>query len=137
MRVLGPDALLRLVSRVLPPGDEPALYRLDLDHGDWEVATIVPALFSKPKMVVTADLVVEHGEPSVCRWGDGDSRERMDEYRAWPAEYFWALFAAVPEYRDVIRAGRDARYIWFGVEHPPARAKLGAWALSATDVRMG
>ena len=105
------DLLLRLVPRVLPRTrkglDEAMLYRFVLDHGDfgihnmtiakdaqddpyissvydWEAGAIVPALFSEPKMVVTADLVVDDdGEPSVSRWGDGDSMLKMAEYVAW------------------------------------------------------
>jgi hypothetical protein len=110
------DSLLRLVPRVLPRTrkglDEATLYHFVLDHGDfgihnmtiakdaqdnpnissvydWEAGTIVPALFSEPKMVVTADLVVdEDGEPSVSRWGDGDSMQKMAEYVTWSREYY-------------------------------------------------
>ncbi|PNY29795.1 Uncharacterized protein TCAP_00295, partial [Tolypocladium capitatum] len=156
------DSLLRLVPRVLPRMrkglDEATLYHFVLDHGDfgihnmtvakdaqdnpyissvydWEAGAIVPALFSEPKMVVTADLVVdEDGEPSVSRWGDGDGMQKMAEYVAWSREYYKALFAEVPEYRLAIKAGRDARHIWFALrdceneDEAKHLAQLGAWA---------
>lgn len=56
---------------------------------DWEGGSIVPAILSEPKMVVTVDLVIdEKGEPSISRWGDGDTPSKMAEYRAWNAEYY-------------------------------------------------
>lgn len=149
-----------LVPRVLPHAgnglSEAALYRLVLDHGDfgmhnmtiatdkqgwpwitsvydWEGASIVPAVLSEPKMVVTADLVLDdEGEPTVSRWGDGDSLPRMDEYLGWSREYYrvWPvvfflvsllltagqeLFRQSPEYQRVIEASKDARIIWFAM----------------------
>lgn len=170
-----------LVPRVLPHAgnglSETALYRFVLDHGDfgihnmtiatdeqgkpyitsvydWEAATIVPALLSEPKMVVTADLVVnDEGEPSISRWGDGDSMSRMGEYLEWSNEYYqvrasaldWgrrgsntgqALFRQAPEYRGVILASGHARRIWFAmreleVDDPRQRLSwLSGWARS-------
>ncbi|EQK99155.1 3-hydroxybutyryl-CoA dehydratase [Ophiocordyceps sinensis CO18] len=132
-----------LVPRVLPHAgnglSEAALYRLVLDHGDfgmhnmtiatdkrgwpwitsvydWEGASIVPAVLSEPKMVVTADLVLDdEGEPTVSRWGDGDSLPRMDEYLGWSREYYRELFRQSPEYQRVIEASKDARIIWFAM----------------------
>ncbi|KJZ76394.1 hypothetical protein HIM_04123 [Hirsutella minnesotensis 3608] len=139
------DTLKELVPHVLPRPleklDEAALYRFVLDHGDygihnmtvaidgqgcplvtsvydWEAGTIVPVILSEPKMVVTADLTVdEQGEPSISRWGDGDTPSRMSEYAEWSRGYYKELFAHVPEYREAIRAGRHLRHIWFALRN--------------------
>ncbi|PHH89988.1 hypothetical protein CDD83_4787 [Cordyceps sp. RAO-2017] len=167
------DSLMKLIPRVLPPassgGDREAwLYRWVLDHGDfgihnmtvaltgrgwpcitsvfdWEAGSIVPALLSEPKMVVTADLVIgDDGQPTVSRWGDGDDWSHMTEYRAWSHEYYKDLFADAPEYEAAIRAGRDARHIWFALrdmERGDAMAilaQLEVWAeakLAELDAR--
>ena len=109
-------SLLLLVPKILPKStkrlSEAELYRLVLDHGDfgmhnmtiwvdvegqphvtsvydWEGGSIVPAILSEPKMVTTVDLVVdEKGEPSISRWGDGDTPANMAEYRSWTTEYY-------------------------------------------------
>ncbi|KAM4057244.1 3-hydroxybutyryl-CoA dehydratase [Hirsutella rhossiliensis] len=151
-----------LVPRVLPQAgnglSETALYRFVLDHGDfgihnmtiatddhgrpyitsvydWEAASIVPALLSEPKMVVTADLVVnDEGEPAISRWGDGDSISHMGEYLEWSNEYYKELFRQSPEYRGVIMASGDARRIWFAMrefeveDHRQRLVWLSGWA---------
>lgn len=117
------ESLLRLLPRVLPRlrrvADEALLYRFVLDHGDfgmhnmtiardeegdpritsvydWEAGTIVPAILSEPKMVATADLVVDEvGEPSVSRRGDGESLQKMREYAEWSREYYRVRFSSV------------------------------------------
>ena len=109
-------ALLRLVPRVLPKSTwnlgESDLYRFVLDHGDfgmhnmtitkdeqdqpcitsvydWEGGRIVPAILSEAKMVTTVDLIINKaGEPSIKRWGDGDTPDKMAQYRSWTAEYY-------------------------------------------------
>ncbi|OAQ89478.1 hypothetical protein VFPFJ_05889 [Purpureocillium lilacinum] len=54
-----------------------------------EEGAVVPALLSEPKMIVTADLVLnEHLEPSTRRCGDGDTPEKMAEYTSWSREYY-------------------------------------------------
>lgn len=116
LRATTRESLRRLVPRVLPtslnPLVEAALYRFVLDHGDfgmhnmtvavggdgspritsvydWEGGSVVPAILSEPKMVVTVDLVIdEEGEPSISRWGDGDNPEKMTQYCTWAAEYY-------------------------------------------------
>lgn len=108
-------ALLRLVPRVLPKSarglGESDLYRFVLDHGDfgmhnmtidkdeqgqprltsvydWEGGRIVPAILSESKMVTTVDLFINRaGEPSIKRWGDGDTPDKMAQYKNWTAEY--------------------------------------------------
>lgn len=171
-------SLLQLVPLVLPRGTrhlrEDALYRFVLDHGDfgmhnmtvatdgqgqphitsvfdWEGGSIVPAILSEPKMVTTVDLVIDRaGEPSIQRWGDGDTLDKIAQYRGWTAEYYkvsfaagsdrmtthqyQALFSAAPEYKRIIKAGLDARRIWFSLKQYDGRnpdeyfGNLGAWA---------
>jgi hypothetical protein len=110
------QAVLELLPRILPKprkqAAKDALYRFVLDHGDfgmhnmtvamnddnepyitsifdWEGGSVVPALLSEPKMVTTVDLIVdENGAPSISRWGDGDSPEKMTEYRKWTKRYY-------------------------------------------------
>lgn len=88
------------------------LYRFVLDHGDfgmhnmtvalgkdsmpqitsvydWEGGSVVPAILSEPKMVTTVDLVIdEDGDASISRWGDGDTPDKMSQYRTWTDEYY-------------------------------------------------
>ncbi|KAG9257194.1 uncharacterized protein F5Z01DRAFT_696657 [Emericellopsis atlantica] len=173
------EALLRLVPRVLPRSttrlSEEKLYRFVLDHGDfgvhnmtidkddtgqpyvtsvydWEGGSVVPAILSEPKMVTTVDLVIDgRGKPSISRWGDGDTPDKMAQYRRWTKHYYKVctvleslfkanfllkvLFAEAPDYKRIIHAGLDARRIWFGLRddqaasHPDAHfAQLGDWA---------
>ncbi|PWI68147.1 hypothetical protein PCL_02548 [Purpureocillium lilacinum] len=83
-----------------------------------EEGAVVPALLSEPKMIVTADLVLnEHLEPSARRCGDGDTPEKMAEYTSWSREYYEALFARAPAYKRVLEAGRDARFLWTLLHH--------------------
>lgn len=110
------ESLLRLLPLCVPrPANglgEHDLYRFVLNHGDfgmhnmtiakddaeepfitavfdWEGASIVPAMLAEPKMVITADLVIDNeGHPSIGRWGDGDSPDKMAEYRAWSLEFY-------------------------------------------------
>lgn len=109
-------ALLRLVPLVLPKSTfwlkESTMYRFVLDHGDfgvhnmtvamdtqgqprvtsvydWEGGSIVPAILCEPKMVTTVDLVIdEKGKPNISRWGDGDTPDKMAQYRKWTEEYY-------------------------------------------------
>lgn len=56
---------------------------------DWEGGNIVPAILSEPKMVTTVDLVInDKGEPAISRWGDGDTPDKMTQYRKWTKEYY-------------------------------------------------
>lgn len=56
---------------------------------DWEGGSVVPAILSEPKMVTTVDLVINRaGEPSIKRWGDGDTPDKMTQYKSWTAEYY-------------------------------------------------
>ena len=55
---------------------------------DWEGGRIVPAILSESKMVTTVDLFINRaGEPSIKRWGDGDTPDKMAQYKNWTAEY--------------------------------------------------
>lgn len=138
------DLILEAIPCVMPRAidtlSEVSLYRFVLEHGDfgihnmtvrqadpgvpeitsvydWEAGRIVPAVLSEPKMVVTADLVLdEEARPAIRRWGDGDSPEKLQAYQRWSMEYFEALFEEVPECEAVARAGRDARYLWRGLD---------------------
>lgn len=135
------DALIKLIPSVVPqPKDaeeNDVLYRFVLDHGDfgvhnmtvtadpaclprvtsvfdWEGGSIVPAILTEPKMFVTVDLTIGRcGRPSIGRWGDGDTPDKMDEYEHWSEVYYSALFQQAPELRVVIARGLYARYMWF------------------------
>ncbi|KAI6783965.1 uncharacterized protein J7T54_001841 [Emericellopsis cladophorae] len=157
------EALLRLVPRVLPRSttrlSEEKMYRFVLDHGDfgvhnmtidkdetrqpyvtsvydWEGGSVVPAILSEPKMVTTVDLVIDgRGKPSISRWGDGDTPNKMAQYRRWTKHYYKVLFAEAPDYKRIIHAGLDARRIWFGLRDGRAASnpdayfeQLGGWA---------
>ncbi|KYK56479.1 hypothetical protein DCS_03479 [Drechmeria coniospora] len=158
------NCLLQLLPIFMPKvgseEDERKLYRLVLDHGDfgmhnmtivrdhqlcrteitsvydWEAATIVPAVLSEPRMVVTVDLVLDaDGNPSISRWGDGDRPGRLKEYKIWTKYYFQKLFSAAPEYESVIKSALEIRRIWFALrdcrEGDAVRQfnRLGTWAI--------
>lgn len=161
--VVGPIAtaakqsLLRLVPHIMPQEitDEPTLYRLVLDHGDfgihnmsittdkytvtsvfdWETGCIVPAILSDPLMAVEVDLVTDmDAAPSITRVSpDATSDDRAD-YMEWATQYISILYEKAPDYKTVIQAGRDARYLWFALrdwrgDDPEGYfGNLGAWA---------
>ncbi|KAG6830078.1 hypothetical protein H0H93_014141 [Arthromyces matolae] len=152
--------LLRLIPHILPPDNEDgSLYRLVLDHGDfgihnmsitldtpdgnpfvtsvydWETGSIVPAILSDPSMIVTVDLSLDDdANPVVSRVDDDDTPEDLDLYLSWAKHYYKVLFDVSPGYEDVIRAGKDARHLWFALqawrgEDPEGYfGKLGTWA---------
>lgn len=115
------QSLLRLIPHIMPPDDdesanEPSLYRLVLEHGDfgihnmsiavevngrrlvtslydWETGCIVPAILSDPSMAVSpVDLVIdENAAPSFDDEPDNITVEEGERYIAWSAEYFKVL----------------------------------------------
>ncbi|KAG6810771.1 hypothetical protein H0H92_010399 [Tricholoma furcatifolium] len=144
--VAAKQTLLRLVPHILPCGDdEDSLYRFVLDHGDfgdhnmfttedengqpiveslfdWELGYITPAILSDPQMSVGVWLVVdENAKPSI---------------RHVEASSAIVLFAEAPEYKRAIRAGKDARFLWYALRDWNAQkddpeiyfGDLGAWA---------
>jgi len=139
-------------------GDQTSLYRLVLDHGDfgihnmsitidangqplvtslydWETGCIVPAILSDPLMAVTVDLVTdENAAPSITRVSDGTTTDGRAQYMTWARQYFKVLFNLAPNYKHAIRAGKDARHLWFvlrewrGNDPEGYFGDLGAWA---------
>lgn len=67
---------------------------------DWEGGSVVPAILSEPKMVTTVDLIIDDdGNPSIGRWGDGDTPDKMSQYWAWTDEYYkvsWCVSSRHP-----------------------------------------
>ncbi|KAJ7730909.1 hypothetical protein DFH07DRAFT_160412 [Mycena maculata] len=148
-------SLLRLVPLIMPPeGDHP--YRLVLEHGDfgmhnmvitdppaprvtslydWETAHIVPALLSDPQMATYVDLGLDgEGVPRISRTWEGMTDEECDEYASYAAQYYRILGEHAPEYVQAIKAGKDARRIWFalkawrGDDPEEYFGELGEWA---------
>lgn len=153
-------SLLRFIPHMLP-ADEPQLYRLVLDHGDfgihnmtidlvndhphitslfdWERGCIVPAILSDPELAVIVDLVTdEKANPSVTRVPKDATSEDHELHKTWTQTYFESLFASAPSYKNAIRAGKDARHLWFalkawrGDDPEDYFGALGHWA----EVRM-
>ena len=151
------QSLLRLIPYILPEekADKPVLYRLVLDHGDfgihnmsitkdeskvtslfdWETGCIVPAILSDPEMAVTVDLVAdENASPSICRLPKDVTSDDRSEFMDWAAQYFDSLYDKAPEYRLVIKEGKDARHLWYalrawrGVDPEGYFGDLGNWA---------
>ncbi|KAM3463499.1 hypothetical protein MY5147_009653 [Beauveria neobassiana] len=151
------QSLLRLIPHMMP-ADSASLYRLVLDHGDfgihnmsitidaggkplvtslydWETGCIMPAILSDPLMAVSVDLVADkNGRPSITRVpSDGNAGERV-EYMECATHYFEVLFKQAPDYKSAIRAGKDARHLWFalrdwrGADPESYFGKLGSWA---------
>jgi len=107
------QSLLRLIPHIMPAdNDQPYLYRLVLDHGDfgihnmsitvdangqplvtslydWETGCIVPAILSDPFIAVTVDLVTdENAAPSFIRVPHDATLDDRAEYMAWARQYF-------------------------------------------------
>jgi len=107
------QSLLRLIPHITPAdNDQPSLYSLVLDHGDfgihnmsitvdangqplitslydWETGCIVPAILSDPMMAVTVDLITdENATPSFIRVPDHATLDNRAEYMTWARQYF-------------------------------------------------
>ncbi|KAM0800334.1 3-hydroxybutyryl-CoA dehydratase [Usnea florida] len=146
------QSLLRFIPHTMPAGsegDQSSFYRLVIEHGDfgihnmsistdadgqplvtslydWETACIVPAILSDPRMSVIVDLVIdEDAVPSITRVDDGTTPDEHADID---------LFNQTPDYETAIRAGRDARHLWFalrdwrGADPEAYFGELGAWA---------
>ncbi|KLU91849.1 hypothetical protein MAPG_10798 [Magnaporthiopsis poae ATCC 64411] len=139
------QSLLRLIPHIMPPADDgseeaASLYRLVLDHGDfgihnmsittnaadgnpsvtslydWETGCIVPAILSDPGMAVIVDLVTdENAAPSITRVPSDATPSEHVEYMEWTRHYFQVLFDQAPNYERAIKAGKDARHLWFAL----------------------
>lgn len=107
------QSLLRLIPHIMPEGDdEPSLYRLVLEHGDfgihnmsittakdgrplvtslydWETGCVVPAILSDLSMaIVPVDLITDdNAAPSITRVPDDTTAEEREKYTAWAMEY--------------------------------------------------
>ncbi|KAJ7475227.1 hypothetical protein B0H11DRAFT_1918200 [Mycena galericulata] len=152
-------SLLRLVPLIMPmppEGDHhdvSGFYRLVLDFGthnmavtdtappkltslyDWETAHIVPAILSDPQMATYVDLVMDADcVPAISRTWDGMKDEECVEYRGYAEHYYRTLTEQAPHYIRAIKAGKDARHIWFALkswrgEDPEQYFdQLGSWA---------
>ncbi|KAJ6779913.1 hypothetical protein PWT90_07828 [Aphanocladium album] len=153
------QSLLRIIPHILPKdGNQAALYRLVLKHGDfgihnmsikmdadgqprvtslydWETGCIIPAILSDPLMAVFVDLVADgNAKPSITRVPSDASTCDVAENTEHAKHYFKALYDHAPDYEAAIRAGKDARHVWFALrdwrgQDPEAYfGKLGSWA---------
>jgi len=69
-------------------------------------------LLSEPKMIVTADLVLnEHLEPSTRRCGDGDTPEKMAEYTSWSREYYEVMLKVSKDFGANVLTPRFRHYL--------------------------
>ncbi|KAJ6494847.1 hypothetical protein C8R47DRAFT_974143 [Mycena vitilis] len=142
------ESLLRIIPLVLPrDGDQNSLYRLVLDHDDfglhnmsiadesvtsvfdWDTAHIVPAILSDPQLVLWGELTVdEDGAPIVT------GEVLRDEEALFLQGYAKHYHQATPNYIPAIKAGKDARHIWFalkfwrGADPENFFGDLGTWA---------
>ncbi|KAI0103754.1 3-hydroxybutyryl-CoA dehydratase [Nemania sp. FL0031] len=153
------QSFLRLIPYIMPTdSDQAFLYRLVLEHGDfgihnmsitidengqplvtslydWETGCIVPAILSDPLVLVEVGLVIgDNAAPSFIRVPDDATPDDRVQYMAWARQYFLALFNQAPNYERAIRAGKDARHLWFALrewrgDDPEGYfGVLGAWA---------
>ncbi|KAJ7629364.1 hypothetical protein DFH06DRAFT_1056959 [Mycena polygramma] len=141
--IVGPMALrakrslLQLLPSIMPAESEPGiLYRLVLDHGDfgihnmtitetctvtslydWESGYIVPALLSDPQMAIYVDLEVDgDGVPTISRMWEGITDEHRRDCLQCAEYYFETLDKQAPQYMQAIKAGKDARHVWFALK---------------------
>ncbi|KAG5333150.1 hypothetical protein C0989_006195 [Termitomyces sp. Mn162] len=153
------QSLLRLVPHIMPKdGNEASLYRFVLDHGDygihnmsittdesghplvtslydWEVGCVTPAIISDPTMEVYITLLAdENASPAIDRFEDDARPEDHVDYMIWSKQYFKTLYEFAPDYEHVIRAGKDARHLWFALRDWQSDdaedyfGELGNWA---------
>ncbi|KAJ7208051.1 hypothetical protein GGX14DRAFT_455343 [Mycena pura] len=147
--------LLQLIPLVMPSeGDQPDLYRLVLEHGDfglhnmtitdapsvtslydWESGHIVPAILSDPQMSIYVDLGIDgDGRPAISRLWEGITDEERTDYVCYAEHYYRILAEQEPRYLHAIKAGRDARHIWSalkswrGEDHEQHLGELIPWA---------
>ncbi|KAL7970401.1 3-hydroxybutyryl-CoA dehydratase [Trichoderma sp. SZMC 28014] len=156
--------LLRLVPHIMPKGDdEDVFYRFVIEHGDfgihnmsiamdvekqpiitsvydWETGCIVPAILSDPMMAVTVDLTTDgEANPAATRLWDMMTADELEKAATWSKLYSEALFSNAPDFKRAIKAGRDARHLWFALRDwrgdDPEKyfGDLGTWA----EKRMG
>lgn len=109
--VVGPLAaaakvsLLRFIPYMLPP-DDPNLYRIVLEHGDfgihnmtaqgsritslfdWETGCLCPAILSNPEVAVKVDLSAdEYGKAVYTRVPEDAAPDDLEKFRAWADHY--------------------------------------------------
>ncbi|EHK25424.1 uncharacterized protein TRIVIDRAFT_143871 [Trichoderma virens Gv29-8] len=153
-------SLLRLIPHIIPTGDA-SLFRFVIEHGDfgihnmsiapdsdgkhhvtsvfdWEMGSVVPAFLSDPVMCVGPDLKTDgNASPSVSYWNEAEdpiTPEELVRYTLWAKAYCEVLFREAPDYERAIRAGNDARYLWFalrgwkGDDPEDFFGDLGNWA---------
>ncbi|KAK3175536.1 hypothetical protein K4F52_010181 [Lecanicillium sp. MT-2017a] len=102
---------------------------------DWETGHITPAILSDPEMAVIVDLTTNaDAKPMVTRVkADATTAERTT-FASWATHYSKELFSSAPEYEKAIKAGKDARYLWFalrawrGQDPEGYFGALGYWA---------
>ena len=154
------QSLLRLIPHILPTETDhrPLYYRLVLEHGDfgihnmsiaidadgqsrvtslfdWETGCVVPALLADPLMAVAINLSTDSdANPSVSQLPDEATTTNHAEYMRWAEQYCEELFKQAPDFKRAIRAGKDARHLWFalrdwrGQDPEGYFGDLGAWA---------
>ncbi|OBT95779.1 hypothetical protein VE01_06525 [Pseudogymnoascus verrucosus] len=129
------------MSIVVEANDRPLVTSLY----DWETGCIVPAILSDPSMAVSpVDLVIEeNAAPSFDNEPDDTTVEEGLKYTAWATEYAKVLFERAPDYECAIKAGKDARHLWFalrdwrGQDPEGYFGRLGDWAEArAKDLRV-
>ncbi|KAJ6589124.1 hypothetical protein B0H19DRAFT_1014234 [Mycena capillaripes] len=137
MALRAKKSLLQLLPLIMPPERDPGhFYRLVLDHGDfgihnmtitdtptvtslydWESGYIVPAILSDPQMAVYVDLVIDgDGVPTISRTWEGITDEDRQDCLRCAEHYFQTLGEQAPQYMEAIKAGKDARRIWFALK---------------------
>ncbi|KAJ6557356.1 hypothetical protein DFH09DRAFT_543815 [Mycena vulgaris] len=162
--VVGPIAasakrsLLRLIPLIFPVDENHGgFYRLVLEHGDfgihnmtitdsvtssrvtslydWETGHIVPALLSDPQIATGIDFEIDgDGCPILSGMVKDPPAKYLADYVGYANHYFKILDERAPQYIPAIKAGKDARHIWFalkvwrGDELEEYFGLLGAWA---------
>ncbi|KAL7939754.1 3-hydroxybutyryl-CoA dehydratase [Trichoderma chlorosporum] len=151
------QSLLRLIPHIIPTGDT-SLFRFVLEHGDfgihnmsialdadgkhhvtsvfdWDMGSIVPAFLSDPMMCVGPDLGADgNAHPLVLGVDETTTPEQLEKWNFWAKAYCEGLFNEAPDYERVIRAGKDARHLWFalrdwrGDDPEGLFGDLGEWA---------
>ncbi|KAJ7285607.1 hypothetical protein C8J57DRAFT_1446479 [Mycena rebaudengoi] len=136
--VVGPIAasakqsLLRLIPLILPADEDSDYYRLVLEHDDFGIHNMT---ITESDFLGWVDLELDgDGCPIVSRMDVDSIAGYIAACEAHARHYFKILDEHAPEYIPIIKAGKDARRIWFalkawrGADPEEYFEQLGTWA---------
>ncbi|KAJ3483200.1 hypothetical protein NLG97_g7363 [Lecanicillium saksenae] len=155
------QSLLRIIPHILPKdGNNAALYRLVLEHGDfgihnmsikmgadsqpqitslydWETGCIAPVILSDPLMAVSVNLSVDgDAKPSITRVPGDASTSDVAEYMGYAKHYFKVRFFMMRQPTMRMSFGRAETHATSGLLCEIGAAKIQKDTLPLEDVAL-